>query len=133
MYNVHSAPQGPNLPPEKLTPLTENPSPDCNILNPPPRVPSLKVVGNSYYHSPFPNKNMAHLLTHSLPPSHSLTHSLTHLLIYLLAEKGWGKTIIAVVCPKQKIEVFINFYNFSFVLFSISLVNLLHIFQSTFL
>ena len=55
--------------PEKLTPLTEIPS-DCNILtpfSPPlPRVMLLQVGGNSYYHSPFPNKNMAHSLTYSL-------------------------------------------------------------------
>ena len=64
----------------------------------------LKVGGNSYYRIPFPNENMAHSL-----------NSLTH----LLTQKGWGKTIITVVCPKQKIVVFINFYNFNFVVFSL--------------
>ena len=51
---------------------------------------------------------MAHLLTHF----HSLIYSLTYLL-----KKDGGKTIIIVVCPKQKIVVFINFYNFNFVVF----------------
>ena len=50
-------------PHEKWTPLTEKTSPVCNI----------QVGGNSYYHSLFPNKNMAHLLTYSL--TYSLTHS----------------------------------------------------------
>ena len=38
--------------------------------------------------------------------------------LYLLKKDG-GKTIITVVCPKQKIVVFINFYNFNFVVFSL--------------
>ena len=76
-------------PPEKLTPLTEKkplivkpshtPSP-----TPLPRVPLLKVSGNSYYHSLFPNKSMAQLLTHSLSLTHSLTHSFTHSPTHLL-------------------------------------------------
>ena len=45
-------------------PKRENP-PDCNILNP-PWVSSLKVGGNSHYHSPFPKKNIAHLVSQSV-------------------------------------------------------------------
>ena len=53
---------------------------------------------------------MAYLVTHS----HPLTPSLTYILTYL---ERWGKAIITVVCPKQKIVVFINFCNFNFVVF----------------
>ena len=81
MKRIHSVLQGPN-PSEKLTPpLTEKTLPDCNTLNH-PSGPSLKVGRNSYYHSPFPNKNMAHSLTHSV--TQLLTHSLAYLLTHLL-------------------------------------------------
>ena len=76
---------GPN-PPEKLTPpLTEKP-PLFVTLSPTSQVLSLKIGGNCYYHSPFPNKNMwltylcTYSLTRSLTPIHSLTHSVTHSL-----------------------------------------------------
>ena len=85
-------------PHEKLTPRAGNP-PTLIVTSPPlPRVPLLKVGGNSYYHSPFPNKNMArslppslthartHSFTHPLThaPTHPLTHAPTHSLSYLL-------------------------------------------------
>ena len=45
---------------------------------------------------------------------HSLTHS--HSFTYL---ERMGKIIIIVVCPKQKIVVFINPYSFNFIVFSL--------------
>ena len=114
MKRIRSVLQGPN-PPENLPPpLTEKTLPDCNTIIH-PSGPSLKVGRNSYYHSPFPNKNMAHSLTHSL--THLLTCLLTYSLTHLLAWKGWRKTVITVVSPKQKIIVFINSYNFNFAAF----------------
>ena len=84
---------GPN-PPEKLTPpLTEKP-PLFVTLSPTSQVLSLKIGGNCYYHSPFPNKNMwltylrtyslTHSLAHSHPPTHLPTQSLTHSLSHSL-------------------------------------------------
>ena len=106
-------------------PLTEK-SPLFVTLSPTSQVLSLKIGGNCYYHSPFPNKNMwltyvlTHSLTGSLTPTHSLTHPATHPLTHSLTHlERMGETIITVVCPKQKIVVFINFYNFNFVVFSL--------------
>ena len=45
-----------------------------------------------------------------------LAHSLTHSFTYL---ERMGKTIITVAYPKQEIVVFINPYNFNFVVFSL--------------
>ena len=69
------------LTPPKRENVTSTPPP------PPHWVLSLQFGGNSYYHSPFPNKNLAHLLIHSL------THS--------LRKDGERPLYITVVCPKH--------------------------------
>ena len=72
------------------TPLTGKPPLIVTSSTPHPWVLSLKVGGNSYYHSPFPNKNMAHSVTHSVThslsysPTLTLTLSITHSLAQLL-------------------------------------------------
>ena len=122
MKRIHSVLQGPN-PPEILTsPLTEKTLPDCSTFNYPSG--HLKLVEIPTATVLFLIKTwLIHSLTHSVTQllTHSLTHSLTCLLAYslthLLAWKGWRKTVITVVSPKQKIVVFINSYNFNFAAF----------------
>ena len=70
-------------------PSTEK-SPLFVTLSPTSQVLSLKIGGNCYYHSPFPNKNMwltylrTYSLARSLTPTHSLTHSVTQSLSHSL-------------------------------------------------
>ena len=84
---------GPN-PPEKLTPPLTEKLPLFVTLSPTSQVLSLKIGGNCYYHSPFPNKNMwltylrTYSLAHSHPPTHLPTHSLTHSVTHSLRKDG---------------------------------------------
>ena len=71
---------------------------------------------HSLTHSP--TYSLTHSLTHppTHSPTHSLIHSITHSLNYSEMMGGEGDDFL---CPKQKIVVFINFYNFNFAVFSL--------------
>ena len=97
--------QGPNTPSEKLN-LPNRKSSLIVTSSTPLEFHPLKLVEIPITTVFFLIKTwLTYSLTHSLTLSltHSLSHSLTYLLTHLLTQKGWGKTIITVVCPKQKI------------------------------